>query len=85
MLAGVLTAFKKAPPEISPMTVSSTPPMRPSIMDVWIDLLSCTSSLRPKAWAMTTPAPMLMPVNRFTRAEFSSTLAPTAAEASVPR
>ena len=65
--------------------VSSTPPMRPSIMDVWMDLLSCTSSLRPKAWAMTTPAPMLMPVNRFTRAEFSSTLAPTAAEASAPK
>ena len=85
MLAGVLTALKNAEPVNSPITVSNMPPMRPSIMEVWMDLLSCTSSLRPKAWAMTTPAPMLIPVNRFTRAEFSSTLAPTAADASAPR
>ena len=85
MLAGVFTALKKAEPVTSPITVSKIPPIRPSIIEVWMDLLSCTSSLRPKAWAMTTPAPMLMPVNKLTRAEFSSTLAPTAAEAPAPR
>ena len=80
--AGVPIQPKTTGVRVTPAMVSTVPVQRPKAMAVWMEWLTWSNFFAPKYRAITTPAPMLMPLKKLTNKKIKLPEELTAAKAS---